>query len=928
MITQTFELNLIPEQAPVVIHCDQYDKGTGRLIVKLYEGDVAYTPTGTAVIQGTKPDGKGFNYSATLSGNTVTADLTEQMTAVSGRVRCQIVVTESSGRTGTFVFILDVQRSALPADTDLSESEYQLIEQAIEDAQAAATDSQGYAEDSEAWAVGERGGVPVSSGDETFHNNSKFWCDQASQYAQGVVFKGSVAFANIPTTGLSNGDMYNITDDFTTDNRFIEGSGIKCAAGTNIVWIDSSSKWDILATVKIGNIDDLNDVSITTPSDNQVLTYDANSGEWINANAQSGATSLDNLTDVTIINAASGETLLYDGAKWVNDNKFVTWSANNILGAKNLLNNTLTTTTDTGVTYTVNSDKSVSISMTNRPASATGKIIGWINVKQGVTYTLSGGLDADDRIDLRLSNYNTWTNNTAGKEVISPATGSSITTFTPNADASLMVYLRIGTTGSTGSVGTVYPMIRLADDSDTTYIPYAMTNKELTDALPSDLNDLSDVTLTTPSSGQILKYDGAKWVNGSGGGGASALTDLTDVSFYDEQDGQVLTYDANSGLWVNADPTGGGMQTNGQNADANVGMIGTKVFTIGSRHLKSTAGEYAIELGDGGNATVYGSIASGTKYYAEHSTQTILSANVSVETLATVRSVTEYPYQAYSLIGPIGTVSNIEVFVNGGLDEEETITTGGATVKLRQEGIYIRTYYTNTDNTSYSLYTGYGDHQNVASGAYSRVDGVLNTASGTGSHAEGRDTTASGIFSHAEGFDTTASGMRSHAEGFGTIAQGENQLAIGKYNVADTTNQYAFIIGKGSADNSRSDGLTVDWSGNIVTAGNVTNGNGVSLDGINKVSTLAVDLTSWTTDTTSQSGTTLYKKQISLNHLYVDCPSVEVGAGTGYTLPTTAEQASYDLIQYVTVDDTVPCLYLYASAVPTTAFYITVTGVD
>lgn len=994
-ITQTFDLNLIPEQSPVVIHCDQYDKGTGRLVVKLYEGDVAYTPSGTAVIQGTKPDGKGFNYSATLSGNTVTANLTEQMTAVAGKVRCQIVVTETTGRTGTFVFILEVQRSALPSNTDMSESDYQIIEQAIEDAQDAA-------EDAEAWAVGERGGVPVSSGDETYHNNSKYWCDQASQYAQGIVFKGSVAFANIPTTGQSSGDMYNITDDFTTDSRFIEGSGIKCEAGTNIVWIASSSKWDILATTKIGDLGDLNDVTITTVKNGMLLAYNGSTSKWVNI-----------WPDILLYNPASLEAFVNATADWdeghnfakffkVNDSNdvlglgggwfegfvsyqnnkttpnghiggngiafsvadgtaykmfidggspytiktvkidYVTWSANNILGAKNLFKNTLTTTTDTGVTYTVNSDKSVSISMTNRPSSNTGKVLGWIDVKKDVTYTLSGGLDEDDRIDLRLSNYNTWTNNTAGKEVISPATGSSITTFTPNADATLMVYLKIASTGSTGSVGTVYPMIRLADDPDTTYVPFAMTNRELTDAMPEDLNDLSDVTLTSPSSGQILKFDGSKWVNGNGGGGgASALSDLTDVSISSEQNNQVLTYDSNSGKWVNANPTGG-MQTNGSNAASNVGMTGTKVFTVGSRHLKSAAGEYAIELGDGGNATGYGAYAEGSKYYSLNPFSQTLAANTSSETLATTRSLTTYPYQSYSLTGYTSTVSNIEVFVDGGLDADKIITNGNVTVRVTQDGNDIKAYYTNTDNVSHTLYYGCSTRQNTASGDYSHAEGVSNTASGTRSHVEGYNNTASGIDTHAEGqhttatgsgthtegYSTTASGNNSHAEGIGTYASGNYQHVSGKYNILDNSSTYAVIVGNGTASNARSNALTLDWSGNLEAAGDVKNGNGVSLDGMNKVSTLAVDLTSWSTDTTSQSGSTLYKKQISLNHLYVDCPSVEVGAGTGYTLPTTAEQTSYDLIQYVTVDDTVPCLYLYASAVPTTAFYITVTGVD
>lgn len=97
---------------------------------------------------------------------------------------------------------------------------------------------------------------------------------------------------------------------------------------------------------------------------------------------------------------------------------------------------------------------------------------------------------------------------------------------------------------------------------------------------------------------------------------------------------------------------------------------------------------------------------------------------------------------------------------------------------------------------------------------------------------------------------------------------------------------------------------------------------------INVTTTFSVSTSSWSEDTTSQSGTTLYKKSVSLSHVYVDSPSVDIGVGTGYVLPTSAEQEAYNLLQYVTVDDTVPCLYLYASDIPTTAFYINVTGVD
>lgn len=114
--------------------------------------------------------------------------------------------------------------------------------------------------------------------------------------------------------------------------------------------------------------------------------------------------------------------------------------------------------------------------------------------------------------------------------------------------------------------------------------------------------------------------------------------------------------------------------------------------------------------------------------------------------------------------------------------------------------------------------------------------------------------------------------------------------------------------------------------GNLQSDMTTAQGDIDDLEAGNAVTTLQVDLTSWTSDTTSQSGTTLYKKQISVNHVYVESPTVDIGASG--VLPTVAEQESYNLLQYCTVDDSVPCLYLYASAIPTTAFYIKVTGVD
>lgn len=74
--------------------------------------------------------------------------------------------------------------------------------------------------------------------------------------------------------------------------------------------------------------------------------------------------------------------------------------------------------------------------------------------------------------------------------------------------------------------------------------------EELKNEQVSDLDDLGDVEISSPSNGQILKFDGSKWVNGTGGGGgASALSDLSDVTLTTPTSGQFLKYDG--AKWVN-----------------------------------------------------------------------------------------------------------------------------------------------------------------------------------------------------------------------------------------------------------------------------------------------------------------------------------------------------------------------------------------
>lgn len=114
----------------------------------------------------------------------------------------------------------------------------------------------------------------------------------------------------------------------------------------------------------------------------------------------------------------------------------------------------------------------------------------------------------------------------------------------------------------------------------------------------------------------------------------------------------------------------------------------------------------------------------------------------------------------------------------------------------------------------------------VAEGIDSHAQGRSTIALGEASHAEGVDTQAIGDFSHAEGDHAIASGDKSHAGGYysstngkigafvhglNVIANAEYQTIFGKYSNALATD--AFVVGNGTADNSRSNIFSVDWDG-------------------------------------------------------------------------------------------------------------------
>lgn len=137
---------------------------------------------------------------------------------------------------------------------------------------------------------------------------------------------------------------------------------------------------------------------------------------------------------------------------------------------------------------------------------------------------------------------------------------------------------------------------------------------------------------------------------------------------------------------------------------------------------------------------------------------------------------------------------------------------------------------------------GYNDtgfiNNMMAQGAGSHCEGyttvVTKRATHAGSHMEGYSDNSDGVAqqyaqgngTHCEGWNTYCANnttAAAHTEGRGTAAGSAYQHIEGKYNIIDTESIYQHITGNGTENIHRSNSHTLDWQGNAVFAGTVSN---------------------------------------------------------------------------------------------------------
>lgn len=248
---------------------------------------------------------------------------------------------------------------------------------------------------------------------------------------------------------------------------------------------------------------------------------------------------------------------------------------------------------------------------------------------------------------------------------------------------------------------------------------------------------------------------------------------------------------------------------------------------------------YNKATGDYSHAEGWGCTASGEYSHAEGSTTNAIGRYSHAENSNNWAEGDYTHVEGYCTKG-IGIYSHVEGYNSqsqGYTSHAEGCDTRSIGDYSHSEGMYSKSEGTSSHaEGKYTEAIGFSSHtegtSTKATGDSAHAEGFLTEANGNYAHSEGRDTKADGDYSHAEGSGTKANTYYTHAEGYGTIASSNCQHVQGKYNIEDKESKYAHIVGGGDGDDDRKNIHTIDWQGNAVFGGSITDGSGTTIKGI------------------------------------------------------------------------------------------------
>lgn len=177
----------------------------------------------TPTVNFVRPDGAYVTGTPVASDDVWVYQLLGNELQAAGKVLCDIKFTYSSGRISSGKFTIFVEKDTTISGAQASSSYVLPMEAALaemnnykQQGMTLAEAAEEYSEDSEAWAVGKRGGTDVPSTDPTYHNNAKYWADQASSMVGFYIelpasSLTTYTFSDVRITADSRIDVYTNT---------------------------------------------------------------------------------------------------------------------------------------------------------------------------------------------------------------------------------------------------------------------------------------------------------------------------------------------------------------------------------------------------------------------------------------------------------------------------------------------------------------------------------------------------------------------------------------------------------------------------------------------------------------------------------------------------------------------------------------------
>lgn len=369
--------------------------------------------------------------------------------------------------------------------------------------------------------------TPVIS--QTLLYNGSNWVNgyQPIDMLQGVAIN-SPAIGEVLKFSGSYWTNGSLSLSFLTDIAF-------STIATNDVLLYSAGKWRNTQLY----LDTLSDLIISTPISTEVLMY--NGSSWVNSLLK-----LSELDEVNITTPLTGHVLRYDGAVWSN-------SAISASALNDLSDVVITAPSQwQHLAYNSGTWENTSIGLVNGLTST------YIPYASGASSLSNSPLRyyasiLSSTVPISTSDYFSVLGGSYYASIRAQSLPNSVNFYIPNhVSASTKSVLRLT---DTSNGYTAWGELVMNDLTDVTitypqsgqYLKYN-GSKWFNTIFNSYLTEMADVTITSPSVTQVLTYSGSEWINSK-----LKLSDLNEVVITTPSTDQVLKYDGTD--WINSDPT-------------------------------------------------------------------------------------------------------------------------------------------------------------------------------------------------------------------------------------------------------------------------------------------------------------------------------------------------------------------------------------